>query len=77
MATVTIRNLDETVMERLKSRAKTNDRSLESELRLLLTHAASDIQPHEFVSAANRIRQMTRLPFNTNTTALLREERER
>ena len=77
MATVTIRNLDETVMERLKGRAKTNDRSLESELRLLLTHAASDIQPHEFVSAANRIRQMTRLPLSTNSTAMLREERKR
>lgn len=77
MATVTIRNLDETVMERLKGRARTNDRSLESELRLLLTHAASDIQPHEFVSAANRIRRMTRPPLSASTTAVLREERER
>ncbi len=30
MATVTIRNLDDTIVERLKSRAKLHDRSLES-----------------------------------------------
>lgn len=58
MATVTIRNLDETVLERLKNRAKTNDRSLESELRVLLAHAASGIEPQEFVANANRIRRL-------------------
>lgn len=35
MATVTVRNLDDEVVKRLKQRAKENGRSLEAELRAL------------------------------------------
>lgn len=37
MANVTIRNLDDGVVEALKARAKENHRSLEAELRRILT----------------------------------------
>ena len=40
MANVTIRNLEDEVVERLKARAKTHNRSLEAELREILTTAA-------------------------------------
>jgi plasmid stability protein len=36
MATLTIRQLDDTVYERLKARAKANNRSVEAEVRTLL-----------------------------------------
>ena len=37
MATITVRNLDDAVYERLKREAKANHRSLEAEARLRLT----------------------------------------
>ncbi len=40
MANLTIRNVDDHVVERLKKKAKDNNRSLEDELRELLKHAA-------------------------------------
>ena len=40
MANLTIRNLDDVVVEKLKARAKENERSLEAEIRVLLTEMA-------------------------------------
>ena len=40
MANLTIRNLDDEVVEKLKARAKENERSLEAEIRVLLTETA-------------------------------------
>ena len=48
MGTVTIRNLDDKVIKRLKARAKTHRRSLEAELRDLLAYLATlDIRAAE------------------------------
>jgi plasmid stability protein len=43
MAQILIRNLDETVMARIKARAKTNKRSAEAEVRNILTDAAAPV----------------------------------
>jgi len=40
MGTLTIRELDDSVVERLKARAKAHNRSLEGEVRMLLTEIA-------------------------------------
>lgn len=40
MGTLTIRNLDDRVIEHFKARARENQRSLESEIRHLLTERA-------------------------------------
>jgi len=42
MAQVLVRQLDDNIVEALKSRAKANNRSLEAELREILREAASD-----------------------------------
>jgi plasmid stability protein len=42
MATLTIRNLDEKVKRRLQIRAVLNDRSMEAEVRALLTSSVED-----------------------------------
>ncbi|ANK82715.1 MAG: hypothetical protein TEF_19370 [Rhizobiales bacterium NRL2] len=48
MATVTIRKLDEAVIVRLKRRARIQGRSLEAELREILTAmAAREMTPEE------------------------------
>jgi plasmid stability protein len=40
MGTIIIRNLDDEIIERLKVRARNHRRSLEAEIRDLLSHAA-------------------------------------
>lgn len=56
MATVTIRKLDETVLARLKRRARIQGRSLEAELREILTAmAAREMTPEEKWALFERI----------------------
>ncbi|MDE2876056.1 MAG: hypothetical protein OXQ93_11510 [Gemmatimonadota bacterium] len=42
MGNLTIRNVDDAVIDRLKAQARANERSLEGEVRYLLTRAVSD-----------------------------------
>ena len=42
MAQIIVRNLDDAVVDRLKARARTNDRSLEAEVRLILEQSARE-----------------------------------
>ena len=79
MANVTIRNLDDGVVEKLKAQAKTHHRSLEAELRHVLTQVAAQ---HEHMAAfrreAARIRAMTPKDRpQTDSTLLIREDRDR
>jgi antitoxin FitA len=76
MGQVIIRNLDNAVIDALKRRAALNRRSLEQELRLLLTAAARPT-PEERVALARDIRRMTRRVAQTDSTALIREDRDR
>lgn len=79
MATVTIRNLDNEIVEKLKIQAKEHNRSLEAELRQLLTDATKLREGREaFLKEAARIREMT--PKNrsqSDSVNLLREDRDR
>lgn len=77
MATVTIRNLDDEVVEKLKAKAKANDRSLEAELRQLLTDAAARPSPGELLAIADRIAAMTPDVPQTDSTEIIREFRDR
>ena len=78
MANLTIRNLDDKVVERLKKKAKDNGRSLEAELRLLLKQAANRKSPEELLAIADRIAAMTPEGVKqTDSAELLREDRDR
>ena len=78
MANLTIRNLDDHVVERLKKRAKDNGRSLEAELRELLKQAANRKSPEELRAIADRIAAMTPAGVKqTDSAELLREDRDR
>ncbi len=77
MANLTIRNLDNQVVERLKKRAKDNGRSLEAELRELLKQAANRKSPEELLAIADRIAAMTPDVPQTDSAELLREDRDR
>jgi antitoxin FitA len=59
MGTITVRNLDGHVIERLKMRARTHGRSLEAELRELLTQASCQPLIIDAAVEAGRIAAMT------------------
>ncbi|MFQ5618174.1 MAG: ribbon-helix-helix protein, CopG family [Rhodospirillales bacterium] len=77
MANLTIRNLDDKVVERLKKKAKDNGRSLEAELRELLKQAANRKSPEELLAIADRISAMTPDVEQTDSTKIIREFRDR
>jgi plasmid stability protein len=78
MANLTIRNVEDAVVQRLKSKAIQSGRSLEAELREVLRQAANRKSREEMLAAADRIAAMT--PMNvkqTDSAELLREDRDR
>ncbi len=78
MGVLTIRNLDDDVLEALRQRAAANDRSTEAEARALIRRAVGKHDRAAFIEAARRIRAMsppiTSSPFAED---LLREDRDR
>lgn len=76
MATLTIRNLDDEVVAKLKARAQSRNRSLEAEVRMLLSEAVSRPSREEFGELAARIRAMTPRVEQTDSTLLIREDRD-
>ncbi len=80
MATLHVRNLPETLYERLRRRAEAQNRSLSAEVIVLLTHAL-DATAADQADVLARIRR--RRSFNPaaagapDSTTLLREDRER
>jgi plasmid stability protein len=81
MASLTIRNLDEDVVDRLKARAEANKRSLEAELRDVLTSIAHQGSAFDLRHYAERIAAMTpkhkHKHKQTDSTVLLRRDRRR
>ena len=78
MANLTIRNLDDAVVERLKKKAKDNERSLEAEVRTILKNAAGRLSGTEARALAERITAMTPKGVKqTDSAELIREDRDR
>ena len=77
MANLTIRNLDEAVVAKLKARADSNNRSLEAELREILGQAAETPTSQQLKVIAERIAAMTPDVPQTDSTLLIREDRNR
>ena len=78
MGNLTIRNLDGRVIERLKVQAKANQRSLEGEIRHLLTQHVD--RPGRIVEFRERTRQLVSLTAGSHQSDgvdLLREDRDR
>lgn len=78
MGNVTIRNLDDQVIDALKAQARANQRSLEAELRYVLSQQVN----HRFRMSAFRERtaQLARETADvpqTDSAELLRQDRDR
>ena len=76
MAQVIVRNLPDDVVARLKARAARKRHSLERELRDILTDA-SQLSRAELIAEVKRIRAMTPRRLTSDSTDLIREDRER
>lgn len=77
MATLTIRDLDEDVVERLKRRAKSNNRSLEGEVRTILQQSVKTIDKTGLLERVQAISAM--IPpqaVQSDSTVLIREDRD-
>lgn len=78
MANLTIRNLDDSVVAKLKERAKANNRSLEAELRQILTDTVDSPSRGALLRAlAEEIAAMAHDVPQTDSLELLREDRDR
>jgi antitoxin FitA len=76
MAQVIVRNLPDDVVARLKARAARQKRSLEQELREILSEAARPSRA-EIIAEIDRIRAMTPQKLQSDSTDLIREDRDR
>jgi len=78
MATRTLRTLDDRVVEQLKERARDNERSLEAEVRALLSQAAERPSAKKLRELADRVAAMTPEGVEqTDSTEIIREFRDR
>jgi plasmid stability protein len=76
MAQVLVRDLDDTIVETLRRRAKRHGRSLEAELRLILERSAG-ADMLEARRVAERIRCELSGRAHSDSTELVVEDRER
>jgi plasmid stability protein len=77
VATLTIRNLEDDVVDALKARARRNHRSLEAEVRELLRAVATGDSPMSLRDLADRIAALTPDVRQTDSTELVRADRGR
>lgn len=81
MAAITVRRLDESVVQRLKARAKINGRSLEGEVRQILGAAADndmEVRKRVFRARIEQLQKETTLKDpHTPSEVLIREDRDR
>ena len=76
MGQVLVRNLDDRVIESLKTKAELKGRSLEQELREVLTNAAP-LTPGEKIALFKKLRAMTQPPLgNVDVRAAIRRGRD-
>lgn len=78
MGNLTIRNLDDHVIEQLKVQAKLNYRSLEGEVRHLLAQQAGRVgRILDFRERTRKLASLTTGTRQTDSVKLLREDRDR
>lgn len=75
MGQILVRNLKDDVIDILKQKAELHGHSLEQEARDALT-AAAKLSREEFIALADRIRAMTPRVAQSDSTQLIREDRD-
>jgi len=75
MGQVLVRNLDDRVIENLKTKAELKGRSLEQELRDVLTNAAP-LTPEEKIALFKKLRALAPLAGDVDVRAAIRRGRD-
>ena len=76
MATLTIRQLDDDVYDRLKRRAAANDRSVEAEVRQILGQSTVDVESWVAELRALHAQTVARDGLQEDSVALIRAIRD-
>jgi plasmid stability protein len=77
MPSVLVRDVETTVLEKLKSRAAKSGRSLQSEMQIILINAVNQGEPLSELETARKIRESLRVKNQSDSAELLREDRRR
>jgi len=77
MPDILVRNVDETVLARLKERARSHGRSLGVELKLILEQASKQLDMTTARALAERMSRSLEGRMHTDSAELLREDRGR
>ena len=77
MPNILIRDVDVAVLERLKRRAKYQNRSLQAELNLILRKESERSEPLSALEIARKIKASLPKRPQTDSAELLREDRAR
>ncbi len=76
MASISVRNIDDDVIKGLKLRARVHGRSLEAQVRAILEEN-SRLSREEFIRIADEQAAATSGKVTSNSTDLIREDRDR
>jgi len=76
MGNLSIRNLEDDVIGRLKQRAAQHGRSTEAEIRDILTQASTRASEPSFEQLAAELRRLTAGRIQTPSEVLIREDRD-
>ncbi|MGD0103373.1 MAG: Arc family DNA-binding protein [Rhodopila sp.] len=77
MASISVRNLDDDLLDRLRRRAAGNGRSAEAEVRVILRQALSSESEPNFDDLAAELRALTSGRKQTPAEVLQREGRDK
>ncbi|MGB7208206.1 MAG: hypothetical protein WBD27_06050 [Pyrinomonadaceae bacterium] len=77
MPNVLVRDVEVTVLDRLKLRAKRQNRSLQAEVKIILQNAAEQREPLTELELIRKIRASNTKVNKTDSAELLREDRDR
>lgn len=77
MPNVLVRNVETSVLEKLKKRAAHSGRSLQLEVLTILKDAAAKPEPLSELETARKIRESLKVKRQSDSAELLREDRQR
>lgn len=77
MPNILVRDVEVSVLDRLKLRAKRQNRSLQTEMKIILNKAAEQREPLSELELIRKIRASNTKVNKTDSADLLREDRDR
>lgn len=77
MPNVLVRDVETSILEKLKKKAAGNGRSLQSGVRIILKEAATRTKSLSELETARKIRESLRVKRQSDSAELLREDRQR